>query len=380
MTTGLLAALGVSALAILPALNRADDAPDRPVAGEAGSIRELEVDAAARAAARAALKGRERIAVWISSATKKDAGTELDALGCTEAMIGDLRYAPGFLVLERQEVEAARRGLEDPEDLGRKLGARWLVIGTVTRAGGDSQLDAALVSGDPVPAATDGEPAGARATATATRPGGKVYELADAVLLDLLAQRKATPPPDRVAEMTRIPTLNDSARALCDAGFALLDRAGGKSRDDDRSLSIRALKHAEAALKADPQYLRAALLQASCLMSLGEAARLEACLGGAAGALGSSDRIDALTRLEVEGDHAALVKHDPATAAARYETMLEIDPGHLRALWMLAALHAGEFEPPDWPGSSRAKAREYAARLIAAHPDSSSARFLAKDP
>ena len=63
-------------------------------------------------------------------------------------------------------------------------------------------------------------------------------------------------------------------------------------------------------------------------------------------------------------------------AVASYQKMLEIDPGHLHALWMLTAPHAGEFEPSHWSGFSLEKAAEYAARLVAAHPDTAAARLL----
>jgi tetratricopeptide (TPR) repeat protein len=214
------------------------------------------------------------------------------------------------------------------------------------------------------------------ARTSARRLGGQIFELADTVLLDLLAQFKATPPPDRLAEITRVPTSSDSARGLCDDGVALMDRSDGLSRDDDPVLSLRALNDAEAALKSDPRYLRASLLKASCLLRLGETERLENCLARAYEVRLPETRIDILTRLEVDGDHAALVKRDFATAVTLYQKILEIDPGHLHALWMLTALHAGEYQPTPWPGCSLEKAGDYAARLIVAHPDSAVGRFL----
>jgi hypothetical protein len=80
----------------------------------------------------------------------------------------------------------------------------------------------------------------------------------------------------------------------------------------------------------------------------------------------------------VDADHAALAKHDFTTAVALYQKILEIDPGHLHALWMLTALYAGEFQPSPWPGCSLEKAGDYAARLIAAHPESAAARLLSE--
>jgi hypothetical protein len=111
---------------------------------------------------------------------------------------------------------------------------------------------------------------------------------------------------------------------------------------------------------------------------LGELGRLESCLTKAYNLRIPEDRIDALTRLECDGDHAVFVKHDLEDAVVLYQKMLEIDPGHLNALWMLTALHAGEYEPSDWSGYSLEKAGEYAARLIVAHPGSAAARMLGK--
>ena len=78
----------------------------------------------------------------------------------------------------------------------------------------------------------------------------------------------------------------------------------------------------------------------------------------------------------MDGDYAALVKRDFATAVTLYQKILEIDPGHLHALWMLTALHAGEYQSTPWPGCSLEKAGDYAARLIVAHPESAAARLL----
>jgi tetratricopeptide (TPR) repeat protein len=217
-----------------------------------------------------------------------------------------------------------------------------------------------------------------QARASARRPSGRIDELAGAVLLDLLGQLKAETPPDRVAEIARVRTMSDSARILCDDGLAILDRADGLHRRAEPILFRRALNDSQAALKADPRYLRALLLQASCLLRLGETEALETCLTEAYNLRVPEDRFDTLTRLEADADHAALVKRDFAAAVALYQKILEIDPGHLQALWMLTALHAGEYPPSNWPGYSLEKAASYAARLIVAHPESAAARLLSK--
>jgi TolB-like protein len=372
MTAGLLTAYCVSVLAILPTLNSDRDEAAKPARGDGASIRDVRVTPAALESAREALASRERIAVLPFAASKGDPGAELAALGCSAAMTADLHYVPAFLVLERSEVLLVRRDPKSSLDaLGRKLAARYLITGSLTREGDNDRLEAEVIAIGP----PDDE-AKKLARASAVRPGGQIYELADTVLLDLLGQLKATPAPERVAEMTRVPTTNDSARTLCEDGFALMDRATGLNRRDDQGLTARALKDSEAALKADPRYLRALLLQASCLQRLGETKRLVDCLTQAENLRVPGNRVDALTQWEVEGDIAALVKRDFAAAVAHYRKILEIDPGHLHALWMLTALNAGEYESSRWPGLSLEKATESAARLIVAHPRSAAARLL----
>jgi TolB-like protein len=388
MTTGLLAAFCASALAILPTVNRDRDRDrdhdrdqaSRPIVGDESPIRQVKVTAEALEAARREFARQSRIAVLPFAAAGGDHGALLAALGCTEAMTDDLHYVRGMLVVEGAEVAHARRTLKTPQEIGRKLDARYLITGTLSRDGTDFRLEAEAIEIGPSEVGTgvavENGPA-PPARASASRPGSQLYELADAVLLDLLAQRKATLEPERLAGITCVPTLRDTARVLCDDGFAWMDRAEGMNRGDDPDVCLRALKESEAAMKVDPMYLRAALLQESCLLRMGELARLESCLSQACQLTIPENRIDALTRLEIDGDHAVFVKHDFPTAVAHYQKMLAIDPGHLRALWMLAAIHAGEYESSGWPGHDLEKAGEYAARLLVAHPGTNAARVFA---
>lgn len=378
MISGLLAAVCASAIAILPTVNRDHDQDEDtgPIRAEGPSLRDLKVTPGAIAAAREGLAGRRRIAVLPFGAPKGDHGAAMAALGSHVAITHDLHYVPAFLVLDRSEVLRALVDAKSPSEVGRTLGARVLIRGTLRREEAGDRLEAEMI--EVGPAGTEDVP---MARASAGRPAGRINDLADAVLLDLLRQVDATPAPERVAEMSRVPTTNDSARTLCEDGFALMDRATGLNRGDHATLTARALKDSEAALKADPRYLRAMLLRASCLLRMGEIGPMETCLTVAFELRPTDNRVDVLTRQELDGDHATFVKHDFATAVAHYERMLEIDPGHLHALWMLTALHAGEYEASQWSGANPDKAGTYAARLIVAHPGSAATRiFVASTP
>jgi TolB-like protein len=373
MTTGPFAALCALALGVIPTLNHDQDQAAQPGRSDEPAVRNVKIGAAALSAAREHYAGRAGIAVLPIVTPKADPALTLAALGCAATLNADLRYAPAFLVRDRTEVVRVLRSESAAESIGRRLGVRYVITGSLSRDATGDRLDIqALEIG-----AADKEAAGhPLVQASARRFSGQLHELVDTALIDLLGQLKATPPPDRLAEINRVPTMSDSARGLCDDGFALLDRSDSLFRGDEPALLHRALKDSEAALKADPRYLRAALLQASCLLRLGETDRLETCLTQAYETRIPDTRIDALTRLEVDGDYAALVKHDLTTAVSQYEKILEIDPGHLHALWMLTALHAGEFPPGQWAGYSLEKAGVYAARLIVAHPETVAARML----
>jgi TolB-like protein len=376
MTTGLLVAISAAVLAVLPTLNHDPDPAGGAPSGREPAVRQINIDAAALAQAQGQFASRARIAVLPIATAKSDPASALAALGCTLGLTGDLRYVPGLLVLDRSEVRAATQASLAPGAIGRKLGVRYVLAGVLRRDGPAEQLDADVIEIGPRDGAED--QGRVQAHSSAQRPLGQIDELAGAVLLDLLGQLKIAVPPEALAEMARVPTPSDSARILCDDGLSILDRTGGLNRGDDAVLIRRALLDSHAALKSDPRYLRALLLQASCLLRLGETEALQECLTQAHDLRTPEERIDLLTRLEIDADHAALVQRDPAAAVALYQRILDIDPGHLPALWMLTALHAGEYPPSDWPGYNLEKAGEFAARLITAHPGSPAARLLKK--
>jgi TolB-like protein len=374
MTPGLVVTVISAAVAVIPTLFNDRDQAGSGLTANEPTVRNVRVDDAALASAQGELAKRVRIAVVPIVTTKGDPSQARAALGCTMALTADLRYVPGMLVVDRAEVLRSMREFPSPAEIGRSLGVRYVVTGNLTREGFDDQLAIEAIE-LPVPPAIEGQ---VRARASARRPSGRVDELVGVVLLDLLGQLHAEIPPDRAAEITRVRTLSDSARILCDDGLAILDRNDGLHRGTEPLLFRRALNASQAALKADPRYVRAMLLQASCLLRLGDTTSMELCLTEAYNLRVPDDRSDGLTRLEADADHAALVKHDLAAAVSLYQKILDIDPGHLHALWMLTAIHAGEYPPSNWPGYSLEKATDYAARLIVAHPESAAARLLSQ--
>jgi tetratricopeptide (TPR) repeat protein len=206
----------------------------------------------------------------------------------------------------------------------------------------------------------------------------EICSLSDRVVQDLLGQMGLLPDAARVREMSKVPTLNFDARRECDAGFRLLYQVAATSPDSMLELSEKALKHAEAAVQTDPNYLQAYILKASCLWNLDRMADVETCLR-AARIKSDPASVDELTRLELDGDYATFVERNFDRAIESYKKILEIDAGHVRALWSLTGLYTGNYGAADAGIDDAEVAAQYAARLVAAHPDSPMAIPFARE-
>jgi TolB-like protein len=361
-----------AALAIIPTTNRDRALPARPLRGDKPSIRDVKITPAELAEARKATSCCKRIAVLSFIAPAGDADLAAIARSVTTALTSDLKYVSGLIVLERSEGSAvpwATANSVMPTALaamGRTIGADYVVGGAVARRGGDLALSALLV---------DASSAAVIARAAEAGPKTSLFTLADAALLALLPKELA-PDPSRKEEISKVATTNQAAFSLYDEAVGMVNQMGGVYEGDGQERASKALDLLESAIKLDPKYLRAALLKAGCLARLGKKEALKDCLKLAHRTRVPANRFDELTRLELDGDYYVFVKGEMPKAVEQYKRMLAIDPNHLHALWMLTAIHAGEFEPSDWPGCDLNKAGIYAARLVAAHPGSAPAKFL----
>jgi TolB-like protein len=361
-----------AALAIIPTTNRDRVLNARTLRGDEPTIARVKIEPEDLATARKALAGSERITVLPFVAPAQDAGLTAIARGVTVALTSDLHYVPGLIVLDRAEMGANSAAPADPAKpaelaaMAQALGARYAVVGSVARQGSELAVNAVLV---------DAASREVVARAAETGPEASVMALADRALLALLPKDHA-PDDRRAKEIAKVPTANQRARALYDQAAAITEQMAGVTDGDDRELASKALGLVESALKLDPKYLQAALLHAGCLARLGRTPDLEKSLTRAHNVRVPPERFDELTLLELEGDYYLFVKGDPRAAIGQYTKMLEIDPNHLRALWMLTALHAGDFAQAKRLGVDLTKARAFAARLVVAHPASAAAKFL----
>jgi TolB-like protein len=358
-----------AAMALIPTTNRDRALNARALRGNEPSIANVKISAEELAAARKGLAGRERIAVLSFEAPPGDAVLNAFARGVTAALTADLHYVPGLIVQDRAEGAAKFAAPVDLAAAAKALDARYVLFGWVTRKGSDVTLKARLFDAASGVVLTEASEPG---------PDANMFALADKALLALLPKDIALDA-DRTKQMSKVPTTNQPARALYDEAVATIERMGGVTEGEDRELASKALELLDSALKLDSKYLQARLLQAGCMARLGKTKLLEKSLKESHNTRVPHDRFDDLTLLELEGDYNIFVKADPKAAIGQYMKMLEIDPSHLHALWMLTALHAGDFEQAKGPGIDLKKAGEFAAKLVAAHPASAAAKFLTEN-
>jgi TolB-like protein len=361
-------------MAIIPTTTRDRTLPARAFRGDEPSIENVKIAPEDLSSARKALAGKERIAVLPFTAPGGDDDLNALARGVTAAFASDLHYLPGLIVLDPAEYATLATRPGDPSKPGalaaaaKALDTRYLISGTVARKGSDLVLEAVLF---------DSKSPDATVRSSQTGADAKMFALADAALVALLPKPLA-PDPRRTREITKVPTTSAKARAFCDQAAVLIERMTGVDPGDDAQLATRARELLDAALKADPKYLQALLLQAGCYGRLGETNPLKRTLLRAHNTRIPPGRFDELTLLELEGDYYVFERQDPEAAAEQYAKMLAIDPYHLHALWMMAAIHAGDYGLAGRPGYDLKKASPYAARLVAAHPGAPAARFLAR--
>jgi tetratricopeptide (TPR) repeat protein len=363
-----------------PLIVQAAPGQDRPQAirplrsAAARRLSDIEIAPTVHSDAVKVYSNSKRLAVLPFVNTESNATIANDGIGFMEAMIADMRYVSEFLVLDGSEVLARVRAnpaasmpvdLESAARLGQQLGVRCVIKGSFTVEADKIRLSAQAID-------CSSPDFRVLASCQAVRPFAQICSLSDEVLQDLLKQMDSLPGPAKLQEMSRVPTTNFQARTECDSGFALLAQAAASEATEARKLSEQALQHAEAAVNADPNYVQAYILEASCLWNLERAADLEACLR-AARIKSDPAIVDELTRLELEGDYAMFVERDFDKAIENYKRMLDIDAAHSRALLSLAGLYAGDFGAADAGIHDSDRAAEYAARLNAAHPGSSMA-------
>jgi TolB-like protein len=358
-----------AALAIIPTTNRDRAVKARALRGDEPSIANVKIAPEELDRARKALAGIERIAVDPFEAPLRDASLQTIARGVTAAFTSDLHYVPGLIVLDPAEVGTASTAPVDLAARAKTLGVRYLLFGWVSRKGNDLRLIAKVFDAASGVILTE---------ATEVGPDADMFSLADKALLAILPKGVA-PDANRAKQMSKVPTSNQQALVLYDEAAALTGQMGGVTEGDGRELASKALDLVEKAIKLDSKYLQAALLHAGCLARLGKTDLLKKSLTRAHNTRIPPDRFDELTLLELEGDYDVFVKADPQAAITQYTKMLEIDPHHLHALWMLTALYAGDFEQAKGPGIDLKKAGIFAARLVAAHPGSAAAKFFAEN-
>ena len=361
-----------AAFAIIPTTNRDRAVAARAQRGDAPSIGDVKLSKDLIAAARTKISSLKPIAVIPLQAPAESPELGILARAVTVSLNSDIHYLPGLLALNSAEIRISDPVTPEalqPEALAalaKQIGCQFLLTGTVTGPVDQSVLTLVLF---------DAESQKLSKHVSKIEKVEGLPSIADDALIALLP--KAQVPGERaMKELKRISTIKEKARQLYEEAVEISEQMNGINEGDDKELATKALELAESSLKQDPSYLQPALLQASCLARLTKSGPLDRALTRAHNTRDHELRFDELTRLELDGDFYTFVKKDPAAAVGCYEKMLELDPNHMNALWMLTSLHAGDLKSGKWAGYDLNKAADYAARLVASHPSSAAARFL----
>lgn len=323
--------------------------------------------------ARSALEGRDRIVVLPLQFRNGDDLWESDGESFMNQWIDDLQYVPSLIAVDAATGLAASKKLtkESKGQVAKQLDASLEMGGFYTVAEGKYEISVSVLD------------ANGETLATTTQRGAtaQFYEVADRALLDLLKQLER--PTKHAIEIQKVPTTSSVARRECDRGFVLLYESLSSARGRNVETIKAAERHARSAIKADPRYMKASILLASCLDSLNNSTGKKQELERAGRLLGEVRKTtDELTRLELLGDLAGTQGDDGISDALdSYDAMLEISPTHARALWSTVEALIGIGDDASRPTKEDlADAGNVASMLIVAHPHSSMAKFLKSPP
>jgi len=264
---------------------------------------------------------REPVDEWIGS-------------GIAETVTADLKNVPGITVIGRERVYDALRNLdashESPHDdrfaieIGRGLGARWIVAGAFQRFGPQIRITARFVEVDTGAVLRNVKIDGAL---------GEIFALQDRIVFELTQDLKLTLEASAINQIRTPETRSVEAYELFSRGMMTLRLATRDAPD-------RAISTFERALAIDPDYAEAWAGLATAYQVKGVFLGLTELLDKA---ISCAERALALDPTLAEAHVAlgsalfALGRHD--LAATALEAAIAHDPKHARAHAMLARVH-----------------------------------------
>lgn len=141
------------------------------------------------------------------------------------------------------------------------------------------------------------------------------------------------------------------------------------------AIFLSASKAAQRAIASSPKLLEAYIVLASCQDELVEKEEVVRVLRLGRRNL-SRDQHDLLTQLELRADYERFVKTSPGKSLVAYQELLETNPTNLTGLWAMIDILLSGDPPSPASGQDIQSATNYAAKLIAFHPQSGVSRMI----
>ena len=265
-----------------------------------------------------ALPDKPSIAVLPFQNISSDPEQEYFADGFVEDVISGLSRIKWLFVVARNSSFAYKGKPVDVRQVGRELGVRYVLEGSVRKAGGRVR-----VSGQLIVAQTGNHLWAERYE----RMHADIFALQDELTMSVVG---AIEPSLRRAEIDRVKRQRPDSLDAYDLVLRALPFSYGHT-DEDAAKAVPLLKKA---LELEPGYAAAHAPLAWCYLGRFRSGRLEedrcaALLHASAAIAGGAD--DA-TALAIAGFIVALVEHDPATAFTIFDRALELSNSNIFAL------------------------------------------------
>ena len=272
------------------------------------------------------LPDRPSVAVLPFQNMSGDAEQEYFADGMVEEIITGLSRLKWLFVIARNSSFVYKGRAVDVRQIGRELGVRYVLEGSVRKGGQRLRIAAQLID-----ATTGSHLWGDRYEGAID----DVFDLQDRITLDVV---RAIEPSVELAEVERARRKRPENLDAYDHFLRALPYAWAVNPADAR----KALEHLEAALAVDPDYAAAQAFAGWCYLTRNRETRdpddLEAAVSHARAALAGS--IDDPSALALAGFIVAILDRDIAAGQAAIDRALAVNPHSAKALGFCALVYA----------------------------------------
>jgi TolB-like protein len=288
-------------------------------------------------------------------------------------LIRDLQHLSDVITVDlftfRHAFPAGAAGAHDARRAAKSVAAEIVVSGTV-EVTGDQLVTTVHSSAVEQPAKP--------VVITVRSTPADFFDVSNQITSGLLAEWKISPSDAQKQSMFASPTAVDAARMHCDrAIMTLIEWNTNDAQSDAQGKLEEAAQDAEAAIKADPNYLRAYLAAASIAEARQSDTQRNRFLRAGRNRIRPATSLEQRTVLELQADYALFVQNDRIAARQKYAEILKLCPNDALALWRGVELIGEQNEGQSLSADDYQQAARYAARLQSTHPHSPLTKLLA---